>query len=181
MSTRDPERPFGALETERPKPSLQRPSRKSRLDACAAARLSLQHHQELTRSSHYVPFASFHGSAMRETTPVPCRECTRREYAIARLRVAMARLIRADSAVEMARATCWANAWGERDWRSTFSRIRRGAGRTQAQAVIVRLPVQLRFLEATDFTLTSKQQRRSSRHVMAEAPHERRRWMEHQG
>ena len=39
------------------------------------------------------------------------RECARRKYALARLRVAMARLMRADSAVEMARATCWVNAW----------------------------------------------------------------------
>ncbi len=42
--------PSGLSARSRPneKPGRQRPSRKSRLDACAAARLSFRHHQELT-------------------------------------------------------------------------------------------------------------------------------------
>jgi hypothetical protein len=48
---------------------------------------------------------------MGEDTFVPRREGVRREYARARLRVAMARLMRADSEVEKALATCWVNAW----------------------------------------------------------------------
>ncbi|CAB3638664.1 hypothetical protein LMG24238_00076 [Paraburkholderia sediminicola] len=61
--------------------------------------------------SPYISFASFYWSAMREDTPVLRRKFARREYAIARLRVATARLIRADSEVEQARATYWVNAW----------------------------------------------------------------------
>jgi hypothetical protein len=48
---------------------------------------------------------------MREDMLVSRRECARREYAFARLRVATGRLMRADSAVEKARATCWVIAW----------------------------------------------------------------------
>jgi hypothetical protein len=48
---------------------------------------------------------------MLDDTFASRRERARRDYAIARLRVAMARLIHADSAVEKARATCWVIAW----------------------------------------------------------------------
>lgn len=48
---------------------------------------------------------------MREDTSVSRRECTKKEYALLRLRIATVRLMRADSAVERAIATDWVNAW----------------------------------------------------------------------
>lgn len=48
---------------------------------------------------------------MREDTGVPRGEYERRVYAIARLRVATARLMRADSAIEQALASGWVIAW----------------------------------------------------------------------
>jgi len=49
---------------------------------------------------------------MREAILVLRRKCARRGYAIARLRVATGRLMRADSTAEKARTT-WASAIGD--------------------------------------------------------------------
>lgn len=48
---------------------------------------------------------------MRDGTLVSREECARKAYAVARLRIATARLMRADSSVEQALATSWVIAW----------------------------------------------------------------------
>ena len=58
--------------------------------------------------------AAFHllqSSAMHQDASCRCRECTRKQYALGRLRLATQRLLLADSDVEKTLATRWVNAW----------------------------------------------------------------------
>jgi hypothetical protein len=63
-----------------------------------------------------IPFAtflspSFRSPAMQKKHWLLHRECTRKEYAVTRLRLATGRLMRAESETEKTLAICWMNAW----------------------------------------------------------------------
>jgi hypothetical protein len=53
----------------------------------------------------------FWWTAMQKKPSLLRRESTRKEYAVARLRLATSRLMRAESEAEKALAICWMNAW----------------------------------------------------------------------
>ncbi|MGF6600767.1 hypothetical protein P3T23_005506 [Paraburkholderia sp. GAS448] len=71
---------------------------------------SLGYYEVLVGS--YLPtFHLLHSSAMHKDASCRCRECTRKQYALGRVRVATYRLMLADSEVEKTLATRWVNAW----------------------------------------------------------------------
>lgn len=52
-----------------------------------------------------------YSSAMHQDASCRCRECTRKQYTLGRLRVATYRLMLAESDAEKTLATHWVNAW----------------------------------------------------------------------
>jgi hypothetical protein len=75
---------------------------------------------------------------MQKTPSLLRLNCTRKEYAVARLRVATSRLMRADSEAEKARATCWMNAWASVIGDEHFSELVHAAPRAKAKRRIAR-------------------------------------------
>jgi hypothetical protein len=68
------------------------------------------------------------------------RECTRKEYAVARLLLATSRLMRADSEAEKALATCWMNAWASVIGDAHFPDLVHEAARPKARRRFARRP-----------------------------------------
>jgi hypothetical protein len=61
------------------------------------------------------------------------RKCTRKEYAVARLRLATSRLMRAETEADKALATCWMNAWASVIGDAHFPDLVPGAARPKAR------------------------------------------------
>lgn len=64
---------------------------------------------------------------MHKDVSFRCRECTRKQYASGRLRLATDRLMHADADVEKTLATRWVNAWASAVGNIRFSALVDGA------------------------------------------------------
>jgi hypothetical protein len=63
---------------------------------------------------------------MHKDASFRCRECTRKQYALGRLRLATDRLMHADPEVEKTLATRWVNAWASAVGNIRFSALVEG-------------------------------------------------------
>jgi hypothetical protein len=77
---------------------------------------------------------------MQKKSSLLRRECTRKEYAAARLLHATSRLMRAESEAEKALATCWMIAWASVIGDANFSELVNEAARLEARRRFVRRP-----------------------------------------